>query len=162
MGKNFKRDNNGKHSKSAQIVKKNISRKDAEYNKKLKAHQRLQRKVSKDEKKKQAFEIRQMKKDRRSGLAERKIEAQKALDRKYGDTGEIWEDVDEHEKDIFDKDGYFDVPEGDDDIDAGDLAMLTKFANKGKGEAPAGEGQMLSDLIMAKLASGDFNTEDDL
>ena len=57
MGKNFKRDSS-KHSKSAQIVKKNISRKDAEYNKKLKAHQRLQRKVSKDEKKKQAFEIR--------------------------------------------------------------------------------------------------------
>jgi hypothetical protein len=22
-----------------------------------------------------------------------------------------WEDVDEHEKDVFDKDGYFDVPE---------------------------------------------------
>lgn len=59
MGKNFneKRDS-GRHSKSAQIVKKNISRKDAEYNKKLKAHQRLQRKLSKDEKKKQAFEIR--------------------------------------------------------------------------------------------------------
>ena len=25
---------------------------------------------------------------------------------------EEWEEVDEHEKDIFDKDGYFDVPEG--------------------------------------------------
>ena len=24
---------------------------------------------------------------------------------------EEWEDVDEHEKDIFDKDGYFDVPD---------------------------------------------------
>lgn len=29
---------------------------------------------------------------------------------KKGDDEE-WEDVDEHEKDVFDKDGYFDVPE---------------------------------------------------
>ena len=26
-----------------------------------------------------------------------------------GDEGE-WEDIDEHEKDVFDKDGYYDVP----------------------------------------------------
>jgi hypothetical protein len=25
---------------------------------------------------------------------------------------EEWEDVDEHEKEAFDKDGYFDIPEG--------------------------------------------------
>ena len=27
------------------------------------------------------------------------------------DDEEEWEDVDEHEKDVFDKDGYFDVPD---------------------------------------------------
>lgn len=25
---------------------------------------------------------------------------------------EEWEEVDDHEKDIFDKDGFFDIPEG--------------------------------------------------
>lgn len=68
-----------------------------------------------------------MKREKKNGLAERRIAAQKILDKRHGDNGEIWEDVDEHEKDIFDKDGYFDVPENDDQIDEGDLAMLTKF-----------------------------------
>jgi hypothetical protein len=35
-----------------------------------------------------------------------------------------WEDVDEHEKDVFDKDGYFDVPEGDAQISANDEKLL--------------------------------------
>ena len=31
-----------------------------------------------------------------------------------------WEDIDEHEKDVFDKDGYFDVMETDGIISASD------------------------------------------
>jgi hypothetical protein len=49
------------------------------------------------------------------------------LDKKFGDDDDIWEDVDEHEKDVFDKDGYFDVLDKDAQIDEGDLALLQKF-----------------------------------
>jgi hypothetical protein len=52
-------------------------------------------------------------KNKKNGLAQRRIEAQKTLDKKYGDVGDVWEDVDEHEKDVFDKDGYFDVLDQD-------------------------------------------------
>ena len=41
-----------------------------------------------------------------------------------------WEDVDEHEKDVFEKDGYYDVMEEDEGICADDLKLLEKF-NKG-------------------------------
>jgi hypothetical protein len=37
---------------------------------------------------------------------------------------EEWEDVDEHEKDVFDKDGYFDVPEAQDHISTNDEKLL--------------------------------------
>ncbi len=37
---------------------------------------------------------------------------------------EEWEEVDEHEKDIFDKDGYFDVPEEQAQISANDEKLL--------------------------------------
>ena len=39
----------------------------------------------------------------------------------------MWEDVDEHEKDVFDKDGYFDVLDHDAQISAGDMELLLKF-----------------------------------
>ena len=35
-----------------------------------------------------------------------------------------WEDIDEHEKDVFDKDGYFDVMETEAMISAGDQRIL--------------------------------------
>jgi len=35
--------------------------------------------------------------------------------------GDEWEDVDEHERDVFDKDGYYDVPENEQSISNGDL-----------------------------------------
>jgi hypothetical protein len=49
------------------------------------------------------------------------------LDQKYGGEGDVWEDVDEHEKDVFDKDGYFDVLDHDAQISAGDMELLLKF-----------------------------------
>jgi len=79
-----------------------------------------------------------------------------------------WEDVDEHEKDVFEKDGYYDVMEEDEGICADDLKLLEKF-NKGsekllerKGklgdaneDGPSG-GVNFADLICAKLESGDY------
>ena len=41
-------------------------------------------------KKKQDFELRQMKKNSKLGLTERRLQAQKMLDKKYGDTGDVW------------------------------------------------------------------------
>lgn len=87
----------------------------------------MQRQETRDIKKKQDFDIRQLQKNTKNGLAERRIAAQKTLDKKYGDEGDVWEDVDEHEKDVFDKDGYFDVLDSEAQIDQGDLDMLMKF-----------------------------------
>lgn len=101
-----------------------------------------------------------MAKNKKNGLAERRIEAQKALDRKYGGEGDVWEDVDEHEKDVFDKDGYFDVLDKDAQIEAGDLDLLMKFQNKNK--KANDEGKNLADLIMAKMEAGDYETESNL
>lgn len=38
-----------------------------------------------------------------------------------------WEDVDEHEKDVFDKDGYFDVQENEAAISKTDQTILLSF-----------------------------------
>lgn len=68
--------------------------------------------------------------------------------------GDEWEDVDEHEKDVFDKDGYFDVMETEAMISANDQAILSAFGT----EKPAkvSEGKSLADLIMQKLSAGDY------
>lgn len=59
---------------------------------------------------------------------------------------------------MFDKDGYFDVLDTEAQITAGDLALLNKFQSKTKKE----EGVNLADLIMSKMANGDFETENAL
>ena len=38
-----------------------------------------------------------------------------------------WEDVDEHERDVFDKDGYYDVMESEAMISKSDQTILDKF-----------------------------------
>ena len=53
----------------------------------------------------------------------------------------MWADVDEHERDVFDKDGYFDVGECEQQISASDMELLNKFATKQSG------GGTLADLI---------------
>ena len=88
----------------------------------------------------------------------------KAKDGKEDDEGE-WEDVDDHEKDVFDKDGYFDVPEGEaTQISANDeklLKTLQKRVNEtGKSRPKENESVNLADLIMQKLASGQFEDGD--
>ena len=70
--------------------------------------------------------------------------------------GEEWEDVDEHEKDVFDKDGYFDVMETEALISASDQRILEQFQTDSNKPARVSEGRSLADLIMGKLASGDF------
>merc|ERR1711957_922592 len=73
-----------------------------------------------------------------------------------------WEDIDQHERDVFDKDGYYDVMNDQDDIAESDLQLLEKFQGQKKvgfsdklDEKAAG-GVNLADLIMQKMATGDY------
>ncbi len=71
---------------------------------------------------------------------------------------EEWEEVDDHEKDIFDKDGYFDVPDAQAQISANDEKLLKTLQKRreetGKTRPKETESLNLADLIMQKLASG--------
>lgn len=67
-----------------------------------------------------------------------------------------WEDVDEHEKDVFDKDGYFDVMETEAMISKSDLRILDQFKSESNKPEKVSEGKSLADLIMQKLSAGDF------
>jgi hypothetical protein len=79
---------------------------------------------------------------------------------------EEWEEVDEHEKDVFDKDGYFDVPDQQAQISANDEKLLKTLQKKreetGKVRAKESESVNLADLIMQKLSSGQFQDGDSL
>jgi essential nuclear protein 1 len=73
---------------------------------------------------------------------------------------EEWEEVDEHEKDIFDKDGYFDVPDTQAQISHNDEKLLKTLQKRreetGKAQPKQAESINLADLIMQKLQSGQF------
>ncbi len=71
------------------------------------------------------------------------------------------QDVDEHEKDVFDKDGFLQIAE-DEEINEGDEELLKKFqltapksilkkADASDDEEGDSKGVMLSDLVMQKL-----------
>ena len=50
------------------------------------------------------------------------------FDKKRGSgNDDEWEDVDEHERDVFDKDGYYDVPDSEQVISKGDMHILDQF-----------------------------------
>jgi hypothetical protein len=65
-----------------------------------------------------------------------KLKRKEAMEKKMGMTRQNkdkkpedgdWEDIDEHERDVFDKDGYYDVMNEQDDIGESDLQLLEKF-----------------------------------
>jgi essential nuclear protein 1 len=68
--------------------------------------------------------------------------------------------VDEHEKDVFDKDGYYDVMDSEAAISKADQTILQSFHKTQTGpsaiqrEASAGEGKTLAELIMQKMSQG--------
>jgi len=104
--------------------------------------------TEKVEKKRQDWEMRKQAKKK---VAEFKRPA--GFDK--GNQGDEWEDIDEHERDVFDKDGYYDVAD-EQIISAGDQQILDKFKAESNKPARVSEGKSLADLIMAKLSSGDF------
>lgn len=80
----------------------------------------------------------------------------KGLDSK--NAGDAWEDVDEHEKDVFDKDGYYDIMDTEALISAGDQKILQQLQTDQSKPEKVSEGKTLADMIMAKLNGGDFQS----
>ena len=62
-----------------------------------------------------------------------------------------WEDVDEHEKDVFDKDGYYNVMDEEAMISKNDQKILDQFKAESNKPEKVSEGRSLADLIMKKL-----------
>ena len=92
-------------------------------------------------------------------LEERKKAARKAAQAGAAGAGEgeDWEDVDEHEKEVFATTGYFDVPNSEAIISSADQAILEKMT----GPQPEATEGTLADMIMAKIASGDYTKDSD-
>lgn len=84
-------------------------------------------------------------------------DVQKAKKQKEKDEEE-WEDVDEHEKEAFDKDGYFDIPDASAEISNNDEKLLKMMQTKKdeSGKAKQSESVNLADIIMQKLQAGQF------
>ena len=57
-------------------------------------------------------------------MAKKKNLDQRKLENKRRENGDEWDDIDEHERDVFDKDGYFDVMETEATISASDQKLL--------------------------------------
>lgn len=82
----------------------------------------------------------------------KEIEEKKRAARKNEGQDQEWEDVDEHEKEVFATTGYFDVPDTDAHISMADQKLLQKMQET---EGPK-DGMNLADMIMAKMNAGDF------
>ncbi len=144
MGKNFVKGGSasgGSRNATSRTVKKNISKKEADKQRKQKEYHKSVAREQKVEKKRQDWEMRKQAKRK---VAEFRKPA--GLDSKNKD--DEWEDVDEHEKDVFDKDGYYDVMEEEAMISKNDQNILDKFQAESKKPAKASEGRSLADLIM--------------
>lgn len=153
--------------KSFKDKHKNISKKVSDHQRKVKDHHKSQAKETKIAEKKKQFEV--MKLQKRKGLTDKREELKKRAEAiRKGKNPDLetndWEDVDEHEKDVFDKDGYFDVMENEQAISKSDETILQTFTasktslsgpSKIQKEASAGgSGQTLADLIMQKMNAG--------
>jgi len=78
--------------------------------------------------------------------------------------GEEWEDVDEHEKEVFATTGYFDVPDSEAHISAADQKLLEQMQKNTTSAVEVDEnGQInFADLVMQKLNTGDYIDGDKL
>ena len=135
------------------VKRKNISKKEFDKVKKVKRADKIEK-----------IKERTLSREKELALkkAEKRLKKGKlAGTRKKEDADEEeWEEVDEHEKDIFDKDGYFDVPDHQTQISANDEKLLKTLQKKreesGKVKPKESESLNLADLIMQKLANGQF------
>ena len=139
------------------IKQKNISKREFDQVKRAKKHQKLEKVKERKALREKEIAIKKAEKKLKKGGTIKKPKENK------DDDGE-WEDVDDHEKDVFDKDGYFDVPEGDAQISANDEKLLKTLQKKvnesGKARPKENESLNLADMIMQKLASGQYQDGD--
>jgi hypothetical protein len=149
-----------KYARTQVHVKKNVNRKEAEKKSKVIAHQKMGRKIEKTKKKMQDMQLEKMKRQKKMEEKLGRPLSTLQSSKKKEDPNEEWEDVDEHEKDVFDKDGYYDVMDEDQGISMNDLKLLEKFnpaAPKQKStDLGPSEGVNFADLICAKLEAGDY------
>ena len=109
MGKGQIQHRNHRHAKEKF---KNISKKQSDKERKVKEFNRSKLKDAQLQEKRKEFELQKLAK--KKGIVDKRDELKKRAEAirmgKNPDAiNDDWEDVDEHEKDVFDKDGYFDV-----------------------------------------------------
>jgi len=100
-----------------------------------------------------------------ASLQERKAQIMKDIkDRREAKRheGEEWQDVDEHEKEVFATTGYFDVPEEEALISKADQNLLQQMNSEPTQIEGVEGGNNLADIIMMKLATGDFQDGDNM
>ena len=100
-------------------------------------------------------------------LEEQKREKKAKEAGQEGIADEDWEDVDEHEKEVYATTGYFDCPDTEAQISKADEMLLQKMEGKPSAVEDAdqdktGGERTLADIIMQKLATGDFIDGDKL
>jgi essential nuclear protein 1 len=136
------------------IRNKNISKREFDSARKVKKAARVEKVKERKVQREKDLALRKAEKKMKKGG----LKAPKRNERDKDD--EEWEEVDDHEKDIFDKDGFFDIPEGQEQISANDEKLLKTMQKRreetGKARPKESENVNLADLIMQKLAAGEF------
>lgn len=154
----------GHRDRRAKEKHKNISKRQADRERRVKEFEKSKAKDEKVAHKKREFELKKLQK--KKGLVDKREELKKRAEAiRQGKNPDLqtndWEDVDEHEKDVFDKDGYFDVLESEAAISKHDQTILQSFqkpASSGPSavqkEASGQGGLTLAELIMQKMSAG--------
>lgn len=141
-------------------VKKNISKKDSDKARRFKAHTKAHERIQKKSSDDKNLALKKLQKGNAS-IVERKaiilkdIKERREANNKQDDE---WQDVDEHEKEVYATTGYFDVPEEEAHISKHDQNLLLQMEQSYKPQEIGGVegGKNLADIIMQKLATGDY------
>lgn len=153
-------------SKVQKVSKKNISKKDADLQRRAKAHEKQIQKDTKQQEKQKSMALKKLQNTNLS-LAERKAKIlaeikEKRKNKRMQEEDDEWQDVDEHEKEVYATTGYFDVPEVEAHISKHDQQLLQKMEKNTLSDKQRSEGVNLADIIMQKLATGDYEDGDKL
>ena len=103
--------------KRKSVKSKNISKREFDKVRRVKRTQRVEKIRDRKVQREKELALKKAEKKLKRGGAQPK-RTEEAKDE------EEWEEVDEHEKDVFDKDGYFDVPDQQTQISANDERLL--------------------------------------
>lgn len=144
-------------------VKKNISKKDSDKKERYKKHARIEKLHERKVENEKSAVLKKMQRGNMDWKEKRaKIMQERRADNKQKEMeGEEWEDVDEHEKEVFATTGYFDVPDSEALISAADQKLLEQMGQKntpsaGGVKVDANGHINFADLVMQKLQTGDY------